>query len=144
MQFRMVSVLVLIALFLPFCLQGEVESFLRTLSRTKGAPTDLNPHLAMSISNVICSMMMSLRFHQDDSRFKRFMYLIEEGFKLVSVVAAVNFIPVMKYLPKLKTTFEKLAKVRRRYIFFDHLTIKQLVYQAHISSGSFVLTSYSL
>ncbi|CAG2066969.1 unnamed protein product, partial [Timema podura] len=91
-------------------IMGEVETFLRTLSRQKDAPMDLNTPLAMSVSNVICTIMMSVSFKHDDCRFKRFMDLIEEGFKLFGSIASVNFIPLMRYLPGLQETRKKLAQ----------------------------------
>ncbi|XP_066995612.2 cytochrome P450 18a1 [Anabrus simplex] len=93
-------------------IMSEVESVLKTLSSSKGAPTDLNPVLSMSVSNVICAIMMSVRFQHNDSRFKRFMELIDEGFKLFGSLAWVNFLPVMRYLPGLQETRKKLAKNR--------------------------------
>lgn len=65
----------------------------------------------MSISNVICSIIMSVRFHLGDPRFKRFMALIAEGFKLFGRMTYVNFIPVMRYLPGLQQTRRKIAEV---------------------------------
>nr|AVL92816.1 CYP450 [Locusta migratoria] len=77
----------------------EVESVLRTLADLKGAPTDLNPVLATSVSNVICELIMSVRFKHGDSRFQRFMDLVEEGFRLFGEMAWVNFVPALKWLP---------------------------------------------
>jgi len=58
--------------------------------------------------------MMSVRFEHDDTRFKRFMALIDEGFKLFGTLASVNFIPMMRYLPGLLETRQKLAEVSIR------------------------------
>nr|CAD7258396.1 unnamed protein product [Timema shepardi] len=104
-------------------IMGEVETFLRTLSRQKDAPMDLNTPLAMSVSNVICTIMMSVSFQHDDSRFKRFMDLIEEGFKLFGSIASVNFIPLMRYLPGLQETRKKLAQNRCEMAEFFQETV---------------------
>lgn len=95
-----------------FSFQREVEEFLCVLKASKGSPVDLNPILAVSISNVICDIIMSTRFSHNDSRFRRLMDLIDEGFKLFGSIDAVNFIPVLRYLPGIQKTKEKIAKVR--------------------------------
>lgn len=85
--------------------------FLRSLVETRAKATDLTPVLATSISNVICSIIMSVRFSLEDPRFKLFMGLIAEGFKLFARMSYVNFIPIMKYLPGLQATRTKIAQV---------------------------------
>lgn len=89
----------------------EVEEFLSVLKAKKGQPVDLNPILAVSISNVICDIIMSVRFSHNDSRFRRFMDLIDEGFKLFGSMNAALFIPVLKYLPGLQKTRQKIVEV---------------------------------
>lgn len=79
----------------------------------------------MSISNVICSIIMGVRFQHGDARFKRFMDLIEEGFKLFGSMAAVNFIPVMRYLPCLQKVRNKLAENRAEMAGFFQETVDQ-------------------
>lgn len=89
----------------------EVEEFLSILNGRKDNPIDLNPLLAVPLSNVICDILMSVRFSYNDDRFKRFMFLIDEGFKLFSSLEASFFIPILKYLPRQRETREKIAKV---------------------------------
>jgi 26-hydroxylase len=106
-------------------LQNEVECFLRTLSKSESEPTDLNEPLCMSISNVICSIIMNVRFKHEDSRFKRFMFLIEEGFRLFSTAAAINFVPFLRILPGMTTACKKLEKVNNFLLF----AICDIIYQ---------------
>ncbi|XP_077271483.1 cytochrome P450 18a1 [Temnothorax americanus] len=77
----------------------EVEIFLNRVESKRGAPTDISSYLALSISNVICKLTMSVRFHLNDPRFERFMKLIDEGFKLFACLASVNYIPLFRHLP---------------------------------------------
>ncbi|KAG8288514.1 hypothetical protein J6590_016639 [Homalodisca vitripennis] len=90
----------------------EVHLFLRSLVENRSPETDLNPVLATSISNVICSIIMSVRFTLEDPQFKLFMDLIAEGFKLFARMSYVNFIPIMRYLPGLLATRTKIAQNR--------------------------------
>jgi hypothetical protein len=92
-------------------LQGEVNALLRTLSLMEGTPTDLGPGLAMAASNIICALTMSVRFEHNDLRFKRFMDLIEEGFRLFGALETINFIPAVRFVPCFQATAKKLAEV---------------------------------
>ncbi|XP_048504683.1 cytochrome P450 18a1 isoform X2 [Athalia rosae] len=103
----------------------EVNTFLRSLSVRRGAPTNISPSLGMSISNVICSIIMGVRFHHGDSRFKRFMSLIEEGFRLFGTMVAVNFIPMMRYLPGLQKIRAKISENRSEMATFFQETVEQ-------------------
>ena len=67
--------------------------------------------MAVALSNVICNLLMSVRFSYNDKRFYRFMFLIEEGFRLFSRLESLNFIPFIKHLPILMKTRQKLHQV---------------------------------
>ncbi|OAD52306.1 Cytochrome P450 18a1 [Eufriesea mexicana] len=103
----------------------EVKTFLRGLASEQGTPTDVSASLGMSISNVICSIIMGVRFQHGDDRFKRFMDLIEEGFKLFGSMAAVNFIPVMRYLPCLQKVRNKISENRAEMADFFQEAVDQ-------------------
>nr|XP_034178596.1 cytochrome P450 18a1 isoform X1 [Osmia lignaria] len=103
----------------------EVKTFLRGLASKGGRSTDVSASLGMSISNVICSLIMGVRFQHGDYRFKRFMDLIEEGFKLFGSMAAVNFIPVMRYLPCLQKIRNKISENRAEMADFFQKTVDQ-------------------
>nr|ARN17925.1 cytochrome P450-2 [Cephus cinctus] len=103
----------------------EVDTFLQGLSLRRGAPTDMSGSLGMSISNVICSIIMGVRFHHGETRFKRFMDLIEEGFKLFGSIVAVNFIPVMRYLPFHKTICNKISANHKEMANFFQQAVNQ-------------------
>lgn len=92
-------------------IMNEVEEFLCVLKAQKGDPVDLNPVFAVSISNVICDILMSVRFSHNDARFRRFMDLIDEGFKLFGSLEAAVFIPILWYLPGLQKTRKKIEQV---------------------------------
>nr|XP_018918263.1 PREDICTED: cytochrome P450 18a1 [Bemisia tabaci] len=101
----------------------EVNVFLRNLCRSEGNPLDLNSPLALSASNVICSIIMNIRFHLNDPRFQRYTHLIEEGFKLFGgVMQYVNFIPILGYLPGQQKTKQKIEANRAEMAqFFEEI-----------------------
>lgn len=90
-----------------------------------GAPTNMSYSLSMAISNVICSITMGVRFHHGDSRYKKFMSLTEEGFKLFGSIVYVNFLPVLKYLPGLKYVMSKLDQNRGEMANFFQDNVEQ-------------------
>ncbi|CAG9759473.1 unnamed protein product [Ceutorhynchus assimilis] len=97
---------------------SEVDDFLTVLKATNGQPIDLNPVLAVSVSNVICDVLMSVKFFHNDARFSRFMELIEEGFKLFGSLEYVFFIPILRYLPTHSKTREKITLNRKEMAQF--------------------------
>lgn len=90
----------------------EVEEFLTVLENGQEDAVDLNPMFAISVSNVICNILMSVRFSYNDKRFMKFMNLIEEGFKLFGSLDFALFIPCLKYLPGHTSTLKKIIEVR--------------------------------
>ncbi|XP_045473904.1 cytochrome P450 18a1 [Harmonia axyridis] len=103
----------------------EVEEFLRMLKSKRGQKVDLNPYFAVSISNVICEILMSVRFSFDDKRFRRFMQLIDEGFRLFGSLDKAVFIPIMRYLPGKWQTLNKIRQNRNEMGLFLQETIDE-------------------
>ena len=81
---------------------------------------DLEPSVLLNsaIANVICSMIMSTRFHHKDEKFNRFMFLFDEGFRLFMDTGFANFIPMFKYLPGVQNTCQKLKDNREEMVTF--------------------------
>jgi len=104
----------------------EVYYFLNSIRDEKTNPYNPAPVLNCAISNVICSIIMSTRFHHKDEKFKRFMHLFDEGFRLFNLTGAMVFIPVLKHLPGTTSALNDLKKNRDemlefvRYIIKDH------------------------
>nr|DAD54443.1 TPA_exp: cytochrome P450 enzyme 41 [Aphis glycines] len=103
----------------------EVDLFVRGLEVKEGAPTNVSFSLGLSITNVICSIIMGVRFKHGDSRFKRFMGLIEEGFRLFGRLSFVNYIPMFKHLPWLQNVKSKLSANREEMADFFQETVDQ-------------------
>lgn len=78
----------------------------------------MSPLLSLSASNVICDLMMSVRFTIDDPRFKRFNWLIDEGMRLFGEVHMMDYIPAIQYLPGKVNTKNKIAQNRREMFDF--------------------------
>ncbi|PRD21179.1 UNVERIFIED_CONTAM: Cyp18a1 [Trichonephila clavipes] len=93
-------------------LEGYVSEFLSSLSETEGSPIYVRPILARAVSNVVGSMLMSVTF-KDDEGFKRLLYLIEEGFKLLTVAVPVNFMPFLRYMPVVRYAYRKIESNKK-------------------------------
>lgn len=89
-------------------------------------PIDLSPAISVAVSNVICSILMSVRFSIDDPKFRRFNFLIEEGMRLFGEIHTVDYIPTVQYLPGKLNAKNKIAKNREemqqfyREVIDDH------------------------
>ncbi len=90
----------------------EVMDFLTVIRDSNAEPTDLSPIFSVNISNVICNLLMSIKFTQNDPRFQRFTALIEEGFVLFGKINTVDYIPCLEYLPTTKSCKTKIAQNR--------------------------------
>ena len=81
---------------------------LGNISVKKSEPIILNSYLIPAVSNVICSLLMSVRFRKDEPRFLRLIASIEEGFRLFTVVGAAAFMPFLRFLPHFSRGFRSL------------------------------------
>lgn len=99
-------------------IMGEVHDYLSILQQANGQPMDMGPAISVAVSNVICNIMMSVRFSIDDPRFRRFIYLIEEGMRLFGEITTVDYIPTVQYLPGKLNARNKIANNRKEMMQF--------------------------
>ena len=83
---------------------------LGNILQKKAEPIFFDTYLIPAVSNVICSLLMSIRFSPNEPRFLRFMALIDEGFRLFTVVGAAAFMPVLRLLPHFSRGFRSLKQ----------------------------------
>lgn len=98
---------------------------METLYKFEGTEIDMNELLSVSISNVICNLIMSVRFSNDDPQFKRFNWLIDEGFRLFGEVHMIDYIPLIQYLPGNVNTKNKILQNRCEMFQFYQEVIEQ-------------------
>ena len=102
----------------------EVSYFLNSIKDSQKNPMNPAPILNCAISNVICSIIMSTRFHHNDQKFKRFMHLFDEGFRLFNLTGALVFFPVLKHLPGTTSALNALKENRDEMLKFVQFIIK--------------------
>jgi 26-hydroxylase len=101
------------------CVQREVTCLVQALLQEHElVPVNPAPLFNCAVANVICSMIMSVRFRHDDPKFQRFMFLFDDGFRLFASTGAACFIPVLRYLPGVQSTFGKLRANREEMLTF--------------------------
>lgn len=103
----------------------EVHEFLENLKNSNCQPIDLSSIYAVSVTNVICDIMMSVRFSLDDPNFRRFTFLIEEGMRLFGEIYTVDYIPSVQYLPAKCEVKRKISKNREEMFKFYQEVIKE-------------------
>lgn len=103
----------------------EVQYLLNSIREEKTNPFNPAPILNCAISNVICSIIMSTRFHHNDKKFKRFMHLFDEGFRLFNLTGAMIFIPVLKHLPGTSNALTEIKKNRDEMVEFVRFIIQE-------------------
>lgn len=96
----------------------EVVEFLNVVQESNSKPIDLNPFLTVAVSNVICNLLMSVRFTQNDPKFKRFTFLIDEGMKLFGQIHTIDYIPCIQYLPATMSAKAHIAQNRKEMFHF--------------------------
>lgn len=106
-------------------ISDEVLYLLTAIKNEKTNPFNPAPILNCAISNVICSIIMSTRFHHTDPKFQRFMYLFDEGFRLFLATGATAYIPIMKHLPKIKNTVQEIQACRDEMLTFVQYIIEE-------------------
>jgi len=103
----------------------EVRYLLNSIRDEKTNPFNPAPMINCAISNIICSIIMSTRFHHDDKKFQRFMHLFDEGFRLFLLTGAMVFIPVLKHLPGANNALNEIKKNRDEMVEFVRCIIQE-------------------
>uniref|UniRef100_A0A0B7BCJ1 Cytochrome P450 n=1 Tax=Arion vulgaris TaxID=1028688 RepID=A0A0B7BCJ1_9EUPU len=80
-------------------IQEEVAVYIKQLKESKGQPVDVKILTNISISNVICAIIIGKRFEHDDARFVRFMELLNNTVRLASKIALIDLFPFLYYIP---------------------------------------------
>ena len=99
----------------------EVLDCLNALARDPNcevAGIDLSKYLSCSISNVICSIIMSIRFKHNTDRFAKFINYFDEGFRLFTLTGPLIFFSWLKYFPNIRSTIDKLKANRQELLSF--------------------------
>ena len=100
-----------IALNKIFCPKFKVSSLISSVVNL--VRCESRPMIACAVSNVIGSLLMSMTFKSsEDKTFLRLLNLMEEGFKLFTLAAPVNFFPFLRFVPGVNYAYKKIIQNR--------------------------------
>ncbi|PVD29117.1 hypothetical protein C0Q70_11714 [Pomacea canaliculata] len=80
-------------------IQKEVAEYVQAVAAHRGNPFDPKDLTHVSVSNNICSVVFGTRYEYDDPTFLKYIATNDENFKLVYKASALDFVPLLKYLP---------------------------------------------
>ncbi|XKL68421.1 hypothetical protein PGB90_003912 [Kerria lacca] len=103
-------------------IMGEVRCLLDNLKSQKGRPLDLNHCFVISITNVICSLLMSVRFSFTDPLLHQLMVKIDEGFRLFGGIVFLNYFPFLRRFPYFVKELNKIKENKEQtHQFFQNI-----------------------
>ncbi|XP_021209147.1 cytochrome P450 18a1 [Bombyx mori] len=88
----------------------EIEEFITDLIKLNGAPVDPTLLLGRHVHNIICQLMMSFRFEEDDQEFGIFNEKISRGMKLYGSIHASEYVRQYLKLPGKKTILDEMKR----------------------------------
>ncbi|RUS68984.1 hypothetical protein EGW08_023254 [Elysia chlorotica] len=89
----------------------EADYLLATIDRAKGKATDISNLVNVCVTNVICGVTFSKRFNQEDKSIIYWIGFVRRLFQLLGSSAAINFFPVLKYLPGDRFNYRELKSI---------------------------------
>ncbi|XP_059152535.1 cytochrome P450 2J6-like [Physella acuta] len=104
----------------------DVNAFMDEIAKENGRPIKIRGIINVSVSNIICSIIFGQKFEFNDPKFKRLIVLVNEFVRLNSGVSRLNFLPLLKYLPKYKRSGEKLVSTAIELREFSTFMVKEI------------------
>lgn len=86
-----------------------VQECLEILGRNSGAVEPL-PVILHCIGNVMNSLVFGVSYDENDPTWKWLQQLQEEGLKYIGVAGTLNFLPILRFIPKFKKTMNYLVE----------------------------------
>ncbi|XP_025099204.1 cytochrome P450 2U1-like [Pomacea canaliculata] len=80
-------------------IQEEVREYVKAVAAHQGNPFDPKDMTHVSVSNNICSVVFGTRYEYDDQTFINYISTLDDNFKLINKATALDFVPLLKYLP---------------------------------------------
>ncbi|GFO01914.1 cytochrome p450 2j5 [Plakobranchus ocellatus] len=100
-------------------IQEEFEIFMEKIAEFKGKPVDIKLLVNVSISNIICSIIVGKRFDHDDPYFVKLMQNLNYAFQRAPGFALTPFVVIAKCLPfdlfGFKTWMDHVLAIRSNF-----------------------------
>ncbi|KAK6625501.1 hypothetical protein RUM43_005800 [Polyplax serrata] len=93
-----------------------IWEMMEKIKSREGEPVDLEGFLMHSIGNVVFNLVFGKTWNENDETWRKLMSLQEEGTKLIGVAGPINFLPILRFLPK----FKKIIRYIETGIVYSH------------------------
>ena len=80
-------------------IREEVDVYLEKIAELGGRPSDIRVLTGVSISNVICSIIMGRKFEHEDPFFRQMIGLVSKIVTHIGGTALLNHLPSLRHLP---------------------------------------------
>ena len=80
-------------------IREELDVYLEEIAKLGGRPCNIRVLTGVSISNVICSVIMGRKFAYEDPFFKDMVGLVSQIVTHIGGTALLNHLPILRYLP---------------------------------------------
>ncbi|XP_062580760.1 cytochrome P450 2B5-like isoform X1 [Saccostrea cucullata] len=80
-------------------IMDEVRGLLEVIEKFEGQAIDIEEPLAISIANIICSIVFGKRFDYNDLKFKHLLFLLNQIFHLTTGSSFLTLFPALRHVP---------------------------------------------
>ena len=105
-------------------IQEETHAVCNELMKKAGKPHDMHLLLQQSVSNIICNVIFGSRFEYSDEEFKNLLKRWNSIFRDNVFTSLINFIPILKVLPKPKWFHQFLSNHENNDKWLQNTIIK--------------------
>ncbi|XP_002738774.1 cytochrome P450 2U1-like [Saccoglossus kowalevskii] len=99
----------------------EVNGLIEAVQKFEGKPFDPFHYVRNSVCNIIFSIIFGRRFRHDDQDFRNLLTIHYRNMRLCGAASAVNFIPILQYLP-----FGNFKRVLKNHIYLRTCQIEMI------------------
>ncbi|XP_059488369.1 cytochrome P450 306a1 isoform X2 [Neocloeon triangulifer] len=100
------------------------------IGRAPPAPMDAAPLLNHCLGSLVYALVFGKQFERDDPTWLWLQHLQEEGTRMIGVAGPLNFLPWLRFVPKLRRTITFLLEGKNK----SHELYRKLL-QQHVDSG---------
>ncbi|XP_063360044.1 cytochrome P450 18a1-like [Cydia amplana] len=92
------------------CVIVEIEELLAKIESTREQPINPTSFLGRHVHNVICQLMMSFRFEEQDPEFKTFNERVTKSMELYGAIHIGEHVPAYLHLPGKKSVLNEIRR----------------------------------
>nr|QSD59119.1 CYP306A1 [Diaphanosoma celebensis]QST15037.1 CYP306A1 protein [Diaphanosoma celebensis] len=94
-------------------IMDRVMELVQSLRASEGESVDMVPKLRHCIGNITNGVVFGRHYAEDDPIWIWLQHLLDEGMKQVAVAGPLNFLPILRFLPKFRQTMSFILDGQR-------------------------------